>query len=84
MPSLDPEFIVIARIQQKILKVLESDSNRQLFILVSNIIGNILKNPNDEKYRKIKKVNPKFKQLIDTIPDAMEVLQYAGFKQVRV
>ena len=83
MPALDPEFIVIARVQQKILKILESDLNRQLFTLVSTIITNIIKNPGEEKYRKIKKQNPKFKQLLDTIPETIEILEYAGFKQVR-
>ena len=83
MPALDPEFIVIARVQQKILKILESDLNRQLFTLVSTIITNIIKNPGEEKYRKIKKLNPKFKQLLDTIPETIEMLEYAGFKQVR-
>lgn len=50
--------------------------------LIRVILQNIIKNPDDDKYRTIKLSNAKFSQLVARFESGMEILQMLGFEVV--
>ena len=48
--------------------------------LIKNILGNIIKNAFDEKFRKIKLSNEKFSEKVVNVPGAYELLVHSGFR----
>lgn len=45
------------------------------------IIGNIVKNPDEEKFRKVKMTNPNVQERVGKIPFALKLLSVLGFKE---
>ena len=51
--------------------------------LLSKIIKNIIENPDDEKYRSIRRDNPKIKDNLTGFKSAIEIMKLLGFQEVK-
>lgn len=47
--------------------------------LLSKILKNIIENPEDEKYRSIKRDNPKIKEKLTGFKSGIEIIKLLGF-----
>ncbi|TVU04961.1 hypothetical protein EJB05_48106, partial [Eragrostis curvula] len=63
----------------------KDDSARvtRAFQILLKIIGNIVKNPEEEKFRRIRLSNPIFKDRVGNIQGGVEFLELCGFQRLR-
>ncbi|KAI4356381.1 hypothetical protein L6164_000408 [Bauhinia variegata] len=55
---------------------------RRAFQTLSIYVGNVVKNPNEEKYRKIRLSNPLFQERVGSLHGGMEFLELCGFERI--
>ncbi|CAM0911901.1 unnamed protein product [Alopecurus aequalis] len=68
------------------LKKNHKDDNarvRRAFQILLKIIANIVKNPEDEKFRRIRLSNPVFKDKVGSLKGGVEFLELCGFQKPR-
>jgi len=58
------------------------DTTKNCFSTIKVILANIVKNPTEEKFRKVKTTNPNFQERVGKLELAIKVLNAIGFKQV--
>ncbi|KAL1340964.1 uncharacterized protein LOC107464602 isoform X1 [Arachis duranensis] len=54
---------------------------RKAFETLSIYVGNVVKNPNEEKYRKIRLSNPLFQERVASLNGGVEFLELCGFER---
>ncbi|CAL0304534.1 unnamed protein product [Lupinus luteus] len=59
----------------------ENARARKAFETLLIYVGNVAKNPDEEKYRKIRLSNPVFKERIGNLKDGVEFLELCGFER---
>ncbi|XP_073219535.1 uncharacterized protein [Cicer arietinum] len=75
------------RARENILKKLEQDKGenariRRAFETLLVYVGNVVKNPNEEKYRKIRLSNPLFQDRVGSLNGGVEFLELCGFERM--
>ncbi|KMZ60843.1 hypothetical protein ZOSMA_56G00740 [Zostera marina] len=55
---------------------------KKAFQTLLTYIGNIVKNPNEEKFRKIRLTNPSFQDRVGSLKGGVEFLQICGFEKL--
>lgn len=59
----------------------EGDLTKNCFNTLKVILGNIAKNPSEEKFRKCKTTNPNFQERVGRINLAIKILKTLGFEE---
>jgi len=57
------------------------DTAKNCLNTIKVIINNIVKNPNEEKFRKMKKANPNFNEKVGKLAQGINCLTLLGFKE---
>jgi len=65
---------------QQALKGLPLENAQECLDILDKLIRNIVRNPNEEKFRTIKLQNPKIAAAITNVPGAVDALMQMGFR----
>ncbi|KAF3783444.1 UBX domain-containing protein 1-A [Nymphaea thermarum] len=75
------------RAREKIRQRIEEDKDedakvKRAFQTLLTYIGNVAKNPSEEKFRKIRLTNPSFQERIGSLKGGIEFLELCGFEKI--
>jgi len=67
---------------EQALRSLPLEHYQETLELIQKLTQNVVRNPGEEKFRKIKLTNPKIAATITNVPNAVSVLKEMGWEQV--